>query len=38
MRLTDRARDLLDEIEVRLPDPIVVFLTESVSMGARGVI
>ena len=28
--------DLLDEIEVRLPGPIVVSPTETVSMAARG--
>lgn len=35
----DQARNkaLFDEIEVRLPDPIVVSATETVSMAACGV-
>ena len=36
--LTCRTKDLLDEIEVRLLDHIVVSRTETVSMAARGLI
>ena len=36
--LTSRTKDLLDEIEVRLLDHIVVSRTETVSMAARGLI
>ena len=38
MDLTSRCRDLLDEIDVRLLDHIVVSRTETVSMAARGLI
>ena len=38
MSLTGRVKDLLEEIDVRLLDHIVVFPTETVSMGARGLI
>ena len=38
MRLTGRTRDLLDEIDVRLPNPIVVYPTETVSTAARSLI
>ena len=38
MRMTDRVRDLLDEVDVRLLDHIVVSRTETVSMAARGLI
>ena len=38
LRLTGRTRDLLDEIDVRLPDSIVVSPTETVGMAARGLI
>ena len=38
MRLTGRARDLLDEIDVGRLDPIVVAPTETASMAARGLI
>ena len=36
MDLTGRVKDLLDEIDVRLLDHIVVSRTETVSMSARG--
>ena len=36
--LTGRVKDLLDEIDVRLLDHIVVSRTETVSMAARGLI
>ena len=35
MRRTGRTMDLLDEIDVRLPDPVVVSPTEPVSTAAR---
>ena len=38
VRLTCRTKDLLDEIDVRLYDHIVISPTESVSMAARGLI
>ena len=38
MSLTGRVKDLLDEIDVRLLDHIVVSRTETVSMAARGLI
>ena len=38
MSLTGRTRDLLEEIDVRLLDHIVVSRTETVSMAARGMI
>ncbi|MDE0421010.1 MAG: DNA repair protein RadC [Gammaproteobacteria bacterium] len=38
MDLTGRVKDLLDEIDVRLLDHIVVSRTETVSMAARGLI
>ena len=38
MRVTSRAKDLLEEIDVRLLDHIVVSRTETVSMAARGMI
>ena len=38
MDLTGRVKDLLDEIDVRLLDHIVVARTETVSMAARGLI
>ena len=38
MDLTSRTKDLLDEIDVRLLDHIVVSRTETVSMAARGLI
>ena len=38
MRLTDRVKDLLDEVDVRLLDHIVVSPTETVSMASRGLI
>ena len=36
--LTSRTRDLLEEVDVRLVDHIVVFRIETVSMAARGLI
>ena len=36
--MTDRVRGLLDEVDVRLLDHIVVSRTETVSMAARGLI
>ena len=38
MRLTGRTRNLLDDIEVRLLDPIVVPPTETAGMVARGLL
>ena len=38
MRFTGRTRDRLDEIEVRLLDPIVISVTETASMATRGLI
>ena len=38
IKLTCRTKDLLEEIEVRLLDHIVVSRTETVSMAARRVI
>ena len=38
VQLTCRTKDLLDEIDVRLLDHIVVSRTETVSMAARGLI
>ena len=38
MSLTGRVKDLLDEIDVRLLDHIVVSRTETVSMAARGLL
>ena len=38
MDLTGRTKDLLDEIDVRLLDHIVVSRTDTVSMAARGLI
>ncbi len=38
MQVTCRAKDLLEEIDVRLLDHIVVSRTETVSMAARGMI
>ena len=38
MSLTDRVKNLLDEVDVRLLDHIVVSPTETVSMAARGLI
>ena len=38
MRRTDRTKDLFDEIEERLLDPIVVFPTDTVSMAVCGLI
>ena len=38
MRLTSRTKNLLEEVDVRLLDHIVVSLTETVSMAARGMI
>ncbi len=38
VHLTSRCKDLLDEIDVRLLDHIVVSRTETVSMAARGLI
>ena len=38
MSLTCRIKDLLDEVEVRLLDHIVVSRSETVSMAARGLI
>ena len=38
MRLTGRTKDLLDEIEGRRQDHIVVSPTETVSVAARGMI
>ena len=38
MRRTGRTKVLLDEIEVRPVNPIVVSPTETVSMAARGLI
>ena len=38
MQLTCRTKDLLEEIDVRLLDHIVVSRTETVSMAARGLI
>ena len=38
VQLTDRTKDLLEEIDVRLVDHIVVSRTGTVSMAARGLI
>ena len=38
MRLTGRTKYLLDDIDVRLPNSIVVSPTETVSMAARSLI
>ena len=38
MQLTSRTKDLLEEVDVRLLDHIVVSRTETVSMAARGLI
>ena len=38
MQLTSRTKELLEEIDVRLRDHIVVSRSETVSMAARGLI
>ena len=38
VRLTGRTRGLFDEIEVRVPNPIVISPTETASMAACGLI
>lgn len=38
MDLTSRVKDLLDEVDVQLLDPIVVACNETASMASRGLI